>query len=123
MYKFTSMKGNNLEKGKKGESIAEKFLIEKGFIILEKNWRFKHYEIDLIAKEGNTTVFIEVKTRNDTSLGFPEEAISKGKIKSVLAGAEEYLYKHPNLDIRFDVISILLNTTPPDIFHIRDAFY
>jgi putative endonuclease len=115
---------NNKKTGDQGEEIACKFLVKNGFEILERNWRATHKEIDIIATDKNTLVFVEVKTRKTTEFGHPEEAMSRSKIKSVMDAAQEYLYLHPSMDIRFDVISIsLVQGNEPDILHLKDAFY
>ena len=113
----------NKEIGIKGESIAAEYLIKKGYTLLEKNFRFRRSEIDLIAKTGNTIVFIEVKTRHSTNYGYPEEAIDNNKIDHILECADHYIYQNQwKGDIRFDIISILLQPEL-SIDHIEDAFY
>ena len=109
--------------GQYGEQRAADFLVEKGYTILEKNFRYKKAEIDLIVRKDKLLVFVEVKTRTNLEFGEPEEAVSKNKIRVILAGAEEYVKQvgwfH---DIRFDIIAIH-SQNPPQILHIEDAFY
>lgn len=115
------------ELGKKGEQIATDFLKEKGFEIIERNYRFSHGEIDIIAidpKDG-FTVFVEVKTRQNLDFGEPEYAITKGKQQQVKKVAELYLYDKEieNIDCRFDVIAILLqDKKKPVINYYENAF-
>lgn len=110
--------------GEKGEKMALDFVTKLGYEIVACNWTHGHKEIDIIAKEKNIYIFIEVKTRTNTLLGYPEESISKGKIRSVTDAAREFLYDKQFLDIRFDVISILLfPDKEAEILHIKDAFY
>lgn len=112
------------ELGKKGELIAIDFLKEKGFEILETNFRLEKDEIDIIAKEGTTIVFVEVKTRSTNYFGDPEIAVGINKIEFLLRAAENYLVsKNLNSEIRFDIISIVLNSRQKRIRHIVDAFY
>jgi len=113
----------NKEIGRKGESIAAEYLIGKGYTIIEKNYTYRRLEIDIIAKIRNTLVFIEVKTRQSNSFGYPEESVNNQKIQHVLDCADQYIYQMQwKGNIRFDIISILFK---PDfsIEHIEDAFY
>ena len=112
------------ELGLKGEILALEFLEKKGFTILEINWRFSHIEVDIIAKQRNTLVFVEVKTRFGDQFGFPEEAVDIPKQKNLAKAAEEYLeQKNLDMDVRFDVISINFKNQPPKIYYIQDAFF
>jgi putative endonuclease len=115
-------KNKNIEIGKKGEDMAAEYLKKLNYEILERNYRAGRVEIDIIAKQNDELVFIEVKTRTSYSFGFPEEAVDDAKQESIEACAEEYI-----LDtgwegkIRFDIIAVNLNDTDP-IRHFRDAF-
>ena len=98
--------------GKMGESLAERFLKKKGYEILERNFRCPLGEIDLIAKEAGELVFIEVKTRQTTSFGFPEEQITWRKQKKLEQLAQFYLKRYRKEEpCRIDVVSILFNQT------------
>lgn len=109
--------------GKLGEELACEYLLSKGYEIIERNWRYGSKEIDIIAKENSTTIFVEVKTRNSTYFGLPEEGLSKKQLKSIMQAAEMYLLKNPNWDIRFDCIAILLEKNEvKDLLHIRDVY-
>lgn len=110
--------------GKEGEQIAVKFLQAKGYQILEINKQFGRAEVDIIAKIGNEYVFVEVKTRTSNYFGFPEESIDKGKIDRLGKAAEQFcLDLNQELEIRFDLISLVLDGDLQDIIHIEDAFY
>ena len=112
------------ELGVKGEILALEYLQEKGYVILEINWRFSRIEIDIIAKQYQTTVFFEVKTRSSEYFGFPENAVDSVKQKNMATAAEEYLEQHNiETDVRFDVISIIMKNNQPEIHHIQDAFF
>ena len=114
---------SNLDIGEFGEDLAVEHFMSNGFEILERNWRHKHWEIDIIAKDGVTTVFVEVKTRKSTKYGLPEEGLTKKKLKTLIAAGAEYLHKHPNWDIRYDCIAILLQgNLVKDLLHIRDIY-
>ena len=85
---------NNLQNlGKEGEVIAKKHLESNGYSILESNWRFKKYEIDIIAQKNNTIVFVEVKARNGNAFGEPENFVSKKQQGFLISAAHNYLLK------------------------------
>ena len=109
--------------GKMGEELAVNYLIGKGYEILERNWRNKHKEIDIVAKDGETLVIVEVKTRQSDGFGEPDMAVTRQKQKCLVYAANAYVFsKRLDLDIRFDIISIVFNQGNPKIDHIEDAF-
>ncbi len=97
----------------KGEELAAKFLKEKGYKIIDRNFRKGYGEIDIIAIHKNTLVFVEVKTRTSNAYGSPLEAISYFKLKSLLKTAEFYKLLNPKLpnSLRIDAISIMLDNS------------
>jgi putative endonuclease len=107
-----------------GEKMAEEYLLQKGFLILHKNWRHGHWEVDFIASLNNTLHFIEVKTRRTKKFGYPEEDVTKKKITNLINASEEYLYLNPEWkNIQFDILSInLLKNQPPAFFFIEDIY-
>ena len=114
----------NKHTGDKGETIATNFLKNKGFNIIERNWRHKHLEIDIIANLTNKLYFVEVKTRTNTQFGMPEESVSQAKMDRLKIAAEAYLYLNPQWElIQFDVISIMLGKDKEEIFLIEDVFF
>lgn len=113
---------NHIKIGAKGENLACDFLEQKGYKILEKNWRSARYEIDIIAEYHNTVVFVEVKTRSSDYYGFPEEAVNITKQEHILKAAEDYVFIHDiKNEIRFDIVSIIINSQTQKIYHIEDA--
>jgi putative endonuclease len=97
----------HIDIGKAGEKLAEEWLIEKGFSIIARNWRYGKDEIDLIASFNEMLHFVEVKCRSSNYHGHPEEAVNKKKIKTLLRGIEQYLFIHPQYDdFRLDILSI-----------------
>lgn len=111
---------NRKQKGNEGESLADTFLVKKGFEILERNVQLGQLEIDLIAKDQDTLVFVEVRLRNDAQFGYPEEGLSKTKIRAMQRAAAFYLQKTGwQGDIRIDLVAIL---EKPDfsIEHFQD---
>ena len=94
--------------GKWGEEQAAVFLVKKGYKLIEKNWRSRPGEIDLIMRDQEMLVFVEVKTRSGTGFGYPEEAITENKIDVLLEACQKYIdEKELNIDWRIDIISII----------------
>lgn len=111
------------ELGKWGENCAADFLQHKGYTIIERDWKSGHHDIDIIAKNEDTLVFIEVKTRRNRLFGNPEEAIDYKKRLNLLSAINHYVKSHRiNVPVRFDIISIVgtIGSTP-EIDHIKDV--
>ena len=112
------------ELGKKGEQIAVDFLIERGYHILSRNYRFKRHEIDIIAQHQELLVVVEVKTRQSDFLTDPQLLISKSKQKGVIHAANAYINEQQfDGECRFDVIVVIINQKENELKHIMDAFY
>jgi len=112
---------NKQELGQKGEKLAAEFIRSKGYQIVETNYRYKRNEIDIIAKNSDLLVFIEVKARSYTTFGDPEQAVTSNKAKHIFEAAENYIFENNwNGNIRFDIISILFGRDP-EIIHFEDA--
>jgi putative endonuclease len=111
--------------GKTGEEMAVVWLRERGYEILHTNWQFGQNEIDIIAHKGKHLHFIEVKTRNYSRFGHPEDAVNRQKFKHMQRASDGYLRQHPgNPWIRYDIIAItLFMHKEPEIFFIEDIFY
>lgn len=109
--------------GSLGEDMAVKYLREKGYTIVHRNWRFKNWETDIIASRHNMLHFIEVKTRRTKTFGHPEEDVSRKKIKNLMGAAEEFLLKYPGWkQIQFDILSITIEKDKPaEFFLIEDV--
>jgi putative endonuclease len=110
--------------GKKGEQIAVDYLRGKGFRILETNWRRGRNEIDIIARDGKALVVVEVKSRHSILAGEPETAVTREKQRALIRAANAYvLLKRISDEVRFDIVSILIENEKEKIRHIPDAFY
>ncbi len=108
--------------GKEGERLALAYFIQNGYHIIYQNWRFAHWEIDLIASKNQVLHFIEVKTRTNSKFGFPEDEVTPKKMKFLMQSADEFLHRHPQWQrIQYDILSIILQ---PQInyFLIEDVF-
>lgn len=116
---------NQRNTGNYGEDLASKFLKDLGYEIIERNYFYGHGEIDIISKDGNDLVFVEVKYRRNLEFGPPELSISKGKQKLIRRTVEAYLFEKGIKDqpCRIDIVAILhLKDEKPTINHIVDAF-
>ena len=111
--------------GRVGEEIATRYLQQEGFRILERNWRLGKAEIDIIARDQEALVFVEVKTRSKNLLGPPEAFLSPRQAQLIAAAAAAYMEKiNYDWELRFDVISILLDQEGDyQIKHLKDAFF
>lgn len=110
--------------GQSGETLAADYLSRKGYTLLERNYRCRTAEIDIIAKDGVCLCFIEVKTRTSLRKGLPKESVHHAKQRKLISGATFYLKekKLSNLRVRFDVVDIILNNDTPTITLIKNAF-
>jgi len=118
------MENNSQKTGRDGEEAAKKYLLENGHTILETNWRFRKYEVDIITKSGETIVFIEVKTRKSNTFGEPELFVNRKKQNFLVAAANQYLIQNNiALESRFDIISILQLNNSQTVKHLEAAFY
>ena len=116
---------DNVQKGTAGENIAAKYLQTKGYELLTVNYRFEKAELDLICKDKDTIVFVEVKSRSGTEFGYPEQAVSKTKQKHMARAAEQYIYEQKHTgDIRYDIVAVLFKPKEKaEILHFEDAFF
>ena len=112
------------EVGILGEELAVNYLENNNYKILNRNWRWHKYEIDIVALQDNILVFVEVKTRQFASSEKPKDAVTKTKQKLVIEAANAYIEEHNfNYEARIDIISIRLKNDKHIIEHIKEAFY
>ncbi|MDL2297100.1 YraN family protein [Bacteroidales bacterium OttesenSCG-928-B11] len=117
------MMNDKQKTGKLGEDLASDHLVKQQFTILEKNWRYGHLEIDIIAQNQKKIVFCEVKTRSSNKVLPPELAVTLQKQRNLIKAANHYLVtKQIQKEARFDIISILINGSSYQLNHIEDAF-
>lgn len=115
---------DKIKRGSEGEQAAAEFLIARGFEILQRNYRHKRSEIDLIVKKGNWLIFVEVKLRSSPRFGHPEEFVDLKKVNKVLEGAAHYLHESNWAgNVRYDIIAVSSKSGGTEILHIEDAFY
>ena len=115
----------HIETGRHGEELAVAFLEKAGFQILETNWRYRRSEVDIIAKDGEVLVFVEVKTRSYDYFGRPEEFVDKKKEGHLARAAAGYMQQTGHeWAIRFDVVAVLKkNENEWQVEHLPDAFF
>ncbi|HGJ64241.1 TPA: YraN family protein [bacterium] len=120
------MQRSKKQVGDKGEDIASDFLTKKGYEVIQRNYRCRFGEIDIIAEHDGTIIFVEVKTRHTASFGMPQEAITASKIRKISKTAVLYVQERALIDhaCRFDVIAITYPkySLEPNILHIENAF-
>lgn len=109
--------------GTLGEDIAVDYLRRKGYVMLDRNWRSGHKEIDIVARQDDTLVFVEVKARTNVIYGNPEDAVTKRKMHLLVLAADAYLRCNAlDCEVRFDVITITGTAQKPYIRHYEHAF-
>ncbi len=114
--------------GERGEALALEYLAKKGYAPVQRNYRTRYGEIDLVVCHEETLVFVEVKLRRGTGFGDPLEAVTPGKQAKIRLVAEQYLASQGEDfaasfdELRFDVVAILLGTGKPKVRHVEDAF-
>lgn len=112
--------------GKWGEEMAVQHLREQGYTILDRDWRFGHRDLDIVARtpDGIVVVFVEVKTRTSDVVSSPHDAVDSRKIKSLGAAANAYVKEFQIWDeLRFDIISIIGDRSETALLeHVEDAF-
>ncbi len=117
------MKTEKQELGQKGEDLAAEYYRKNNYVILDRNWKCYHLEVDLIVLNENYIVFCEVKTRSYTTLGEPETFVTPQKQKNLIRAANLYLTRRSiNKEVRFDIISIITKGENYQIHHIPNAF-
>lgn len=106
-----------------GENIAANYLSDRGYIIMERNWQSGHRDLDIIARKDDCIIFVEVKTRRNTDFTTPEQAVDWKKRRNLRYTINHYVnFRHINLPIRFDIITVVgnLGTPHPIITHLED---
>lgn len=111
--------------GAHGEDLAIRYLIDAGLTVLDRNWRHRSGELDVVAREGDALVFCEVKTRRATGYGFPAAAVTPVKQQRLRVLARHWLQAHDEhaAELRFDVVAVLAPVgRPAQVTHLRAAF-
>ncbi|NND15809.1 MAG: endonuclease [Eudoraea sp.] len=110
--------------GLEGENAAQKLLLKKGYQILERNYRFQKAEVDLIARMEDQIIFIEVKSRTTKWVAHLADHVNKKKIRLLVEAADNYVIQNEiDLEVRFDIITVLKTKSGLEMEHLEDAFY
>ncbi|HEY4064056.1 MAG TPA: YraN family protein [Puia sp.] len=116
----------HIDLGKKGETWAAGWLLEKGFEILHRNWRYGRYEVDIIARRGDILHFIEIKSRRSDVYGHPEEGVTPKKIRNMMQAALGWRLRFPgqgHTRVQYDVLAITApKDAKPEYFLIEDVY-
>jgi putative endonuclease len=112
------------ELGKKGEQLAVDFLLENGYDVVERNYRFQKAEIDIIAQKGDLLAVVEVKTRSTSDFGNPQDFVKPKQIQHLVKAIDQYVVSNLlDVEVRFDIIAIVKEGESFKIEHLEDAFY
>lgn len=110
--------------GHKGEDLAAEYLERHGYTIHDRDWHCGHKDLDLVVIKDNTIVFVEVKTRTGTEWGYPQDFVDDRKIRRIVNSADAYLrFYQIDMDVRFDIVSIVAEGETYRVEHIEQAFY
>lgn len=109
--------------GKKGEEVAAAYLKKKGYKILQTNFRYIKYEVDIIAEYENLLIAVEVKTRSTRDFGDPQDFVKPTQIKSIVTAVDAFMeQRNLDVEVRFDIIAVLALNGKFEVEHIDDAF-
>ena len=115
---------NHNELGNKGEALATDFLIKNGYEIIAKNYIYQKAEVDIIAKKGDILAIIEVKTRTSADFGDPQQFLKPKQIQRIIKAVDFFVNDNDmDVDVRFDIIAIVLNKKGMTLEHLENAFY
>jgi putative endonuclease len=118
------MTNNSHKRGLEGELLAKNHLLAQHYEILAQNWRYRKYEVDIIARKDGILVFVEVKTRKNLTFGEPEQAVTRQKQNFLAAAANQYILENKtDLESRFDIITVTWVNNNPTVKHLEGAFY
>ena len=119
------MEDTKRARGIRGEDLAVTYLKKKGYKIIERNYRCQWGEIDLIARDKGTLIFVEIKSRSSTGFGLPQDAVDHFKQKKLIQAAKAYMAEHhvqETIPARFDVVAVNFTPSGSEIELIKDAF-
>ena len=111
--------------GSRGEDLAVRYLKKKGYKVIERNYRCQWGEIDLVARDKETLIFVEIKSRSSSEFGLPQDAVDRFKQEKLIQVAKAYMAEHrlpENIPARFDVVAVQLTPSGPEMELIKDAF-
>jgi putative endonuclease len=119
------MEDTTRARGIRGEDLAVTYLKKKGYKVIERNYRCQWGEIDLIARDKGTLIFVEIKSRSSSGFGLPQDAVDRFKQEKLIQAAKAYMAEHhlqETIPARFDVVAVHLTPSGPEMELIKDAF-
>jgi len=112
------------ELGKKGEDLAVDFLLKNNYNILARNYIYQKAEVDILAQKGETLAVVEVKTRTSSNFGDPQQFLKPKQIQRIIKAVDEFINtNNMNVEVRFDIIAIVMNSKETTLKHLENAFY
>lgn len=112
------------ELGKNGEDLAIDFLLKNGYEIIARNYTYQKAEVDIIAQKENTLAVVEVKTRTSADFGDPQQFLKPKQIQRIVKAVDEFINSNDmDVEVRFDIIAIVLNKKGMSLEHLENAFY
>lgn len=110
--------------GKRGEKAAAAFLEQRGYTLLERNYRYLKAEVDLVARKGDVLAFVEVKSRKSDDYGPVAETVTAKKIKLMVMAADHYVVERDlDVEVRFDIVTVTENHGRLELEHLKSAFF
>lgn len=123
VQRYDNIMTDKMEAGARGEQLAADYLVDKGYTILFRNYRYGKSEIDLVVQRDDWLVFVEVKARTSVEYGRPEDFVDWKKAERMIHAAENFIYATDwQGNVRFDIISVRL-CEPPEIIQLEDAVH
>lgn len=119
------MEDTKRARGIRGEDLAVTYLKKKGYKVIARNYRCQWGEIDLIARDKGTLIFVEIKSRSSSGFGLPQDAVDRFKQEKLIQAAKTYMAEHhlqESIPARFDVVAVHLTPSGPEMELIKDAF-
>ena len=115
---------NHNELGKKGEQLAVDFLLKNEYEVIARNYMYQKAEVDIIAKKGDVLVIVEVKTRTSAGFGDPQQFLKPKQMQRIIKAVDYFVNENEmDVEVRFDIIAIVLNKKGMNLEHLENAFY
>ncbi|MEH6534810.1 MAG: YraN family protein [Psychroserpens sp.] len=115
---------NHNELGKKGEDLAVDFLLKNGYDIVARNYTYQKAEVDILAKKGEILAVVEVKTRTSANFGDPQQFLKPKQIQRIIKAVDQFVNTNDmDVEVRFDIVAIVLNKKGMTLEHLENAFY
>jgi putative endonuclease len=115
---------NHNDLGKKGEDLAVDFLLKNGYTIVARNYTYQKAEVDIMAQKNDILAVVEVKTRTSADYGDPQQFLKPKQIQRIIKAVDEFINTNElDVEVRFDIVAIVLNKKGMTLEHLENAFY